>query len=73
MWGVVVVGYGGVGSFALRAATQIAKTTATSSRSRSRSKALKILGIEQYKPCHEYGSSHGKSRIYRHAYFEHED
>ena len=31
---------------------------------------MKILGIEKYVPCHEFGSSHGKSRIYRHAYFE---
>eukprot|EP01038_Epipyxis_sp_PR26KG_P007742 gene7742-10519_t len=29
-----------------------------------------VAGIEQFQPCHDKGSSHGKSRIYRQAYFE---
>jgi sarcosine oxidase len=31
---------------------------------------LKVLGIEQFSVTHGNGSSHGKSRIYRQAYFE---
>mmetsp|Transcript_2192 Transcript_2192/g.2969 ORF Transcript_2192/g.2969 Transcript_2192/m.2969 type:complete len:416 (+) Transcript_2192:133-1380(+) len=66
MWDVVVVGLGGVGSFALRAVAQII----SKGPSRSRSSKMKVLGIERFKPCHSFGSSHGGSRIYRHAYFE---
>jgi sarcosine oxidase len=56
MWDAVVIGLGGVGSFALRA---LSKRTS------------RVLGIEQFAHCHERGSSHGESRIYRRAYFEH--
>ena len=52
----VVLGCGGVGSFALRALSQ--RTNA-------------ILGVEQFSHNHKRGSSHGGSRIYRKAYFEH--
>jgi sarcosine oxidase len=31
----------------------------------------KVLGLEQFTPPHDRGSSHGKSRIIRQAYFEH--
>ncbi len=30
-----------------------------------------VVGIEQFTPAHQQGSSHGKSRIIREAYFEH--
>ena len=69
MWDVVVIGLGGVGSFALRAATQSAKQL--QKHHSQKNATMKILGIEQFTPCHEFGSSHGHSRIYRHAYFEH--
>ena len=73
MWDVVVIGLGGVGSFALRAATAINKGTNGATASNTSKKILpKILGIEKFTPCHPFGSSHGHSRIYRHAYFEHE-
>jgi sarcosine oxidase len=52
----VVVGLGGVGSFALRA---LSKTSG------------KFLGLERYRKGHLFGSSHGRTRIYRRAYFEH--
>ncbi len=69
IWDIVVIGLGGVGSFALRAASQSSKTNPK--KSHHLSKALKVLGIEKFTPSHPYGSSHGHSRIYRHAYFEH--
>ena len=57
----VVVGLGAVGSFALRSLAR-----------RSGGKQLKnILGIERFQRCHDRGSSHGSSRIYRCAIFEH--
>lgn len=59
MWDVVVLGLGGVGAFALRA---VAKDSAGGS---------KVLGTEQFTIGHDKGSSHGQSRIYRRAYFEH--
>jgi len=34
---------------------------------------LKLLGLEQFSPGHHFGASHGESRIYHHAYFEHSD
>lgn len=52
----VVLGFGGVGSAALRAAAQ---------------KGWKVLGIDRYGPSHDQGSSHGQTRIIRRAYFEH--
>jgi sarcosine oxidase len=58
MYDAVVVGLGGVGSFALR---NLAK----------QGKGGKFLGIERFKRGHEKGSSHGKTRIYRRAYWEH--
>jgi sarcosine oxidase len=58
MYDAVVVGLGGVGSFALR---NLAK----------QGKGGKFLGIERFTRGHGKGSSHGKTRIYRRAYFEH--
>ena len=31
----------------------------------------RVLGIEQFQPAHDLGSSHGRSRVIRLAYFEH--
>jgi len=57
-WDLVVIGAGAVGSAALRAASE---------------SGAKALCLEQHAPAHERGSSHGLSRIFRHAYFEHPD
>jgi len=57
-WDLIVVGAGAVGSAALRAASEA---------------GARVLGIEQFAPAHTRGSSHGHSRIFRHAYFEHPD
>ncbi len=55
MYDVIIIGLGGMGS---SAAYQLAD------------RGKKILGLEQYTPPHEWGSSHGRSRIIRQAYFE---
>lgn len=60
MWDVAVVGLGGVGSFALRSLAR-------------RSPSLQVIGTERFNIGHDNGSSHGATRIYRHAYFEHPD
>ena len=52
---VIVIGLGGMGS---AAAYQLA------------TRGQQVLGLEQHKPVHNYGSSHGRSRIIRQAYFE---
>ncbi len=57
LYDAIVVGLGGVGSFALR--------------SLSKSTKNKVLGLERFHIGHEFGSSHGGTRLYRHAYFEH--
>lgn len=57
-WDLIVVGAGAVGSAALRAASEA---------------GARVLGIEQFTPANVSGSSHGRSRIFRHAYFEHPD
>lgn len=57
-WDVVVIGAGAVGSAALRAASEAGART---------------LGLEAHSPAHAGGSTHGRSRIFRHAYFEHPD
>ncbi len=55
-WDVIVIGLGGVGS----AATYHLAAGGT-----------RVLGIDQYPPAHDFGSSHGRTRIIRQAYFEH--
>lgn len=35
------------------------------------SRGKKVLGLEQFQPAHDQGSSHGRSRVIRLAYFEH--
>ena len=53
---VIVVGLGGMGS---AAAAQAA------------ARRQRVLGLEQFQPGHTQGSSHGRSRVIRLAYFEH--
>jgi sarcosine oxidase len=53
---VIVVGLGGMGSAAAAHASARGK---------------RVLGIEQFQPGHDQGSSHGRSRVIRLAYFEH--
>ena len=55
MWDVIVIGLGAMGS---AAAHRLSK------------RGCRVLGIDQYIPPHIHGSSHGRSRIYRQAYFE---
>jgi sarcosine oxidase len=50
-----VVGLGGMGS---AAAAHLAR------------RGQRVLGLEQYQPAHDRGSSHGRSRVIRLAYFE---
>ena len=53
---VIVVGLGAMGSAALY---HLARRN------------VRALGIERFEPGHERGSSHGRTRIIRHGYFEH--
>ena len=53
---VIVVGIGGMGSAAL---------------AHLAARGQHVLGIEQFEPGHDRGSSHGITRIIRLAYFEH--
>ena len=52
----IVIGFGGVGSAAMRAAAL---------------SGWNVLGIDRYGPAHDRGSSHGQTRFIRRAYFEH--
>lgn len=54
-WDTIVLGLGGVGS---SAAYHLAKL------------GQRVLGIDQYPPAHNRGSSHGQTRAIRQAYFE---
>ena len=53
---LIVIGFGGVGSATLYHAAR---------------KGWSALGIDQFGPAHNKGSSHGQTRIIRKAYFEH--
>jgi sarcosine oxidase len=53
---VAVLGLGGVGAFALRALAR---------------RGVRAVGLEQFELGHTRGSSHGGTRVFRHAYFEH--
>jgi sarcosine oxidase len=53
---VIVAGLGGMGS---QAAMELA------------GRGLQVLGLDRHRPPHGFGSSHGRSRIIRQAYFEH--
>ena len=52
----VILGVGGIGSAAMFAAAN---------------RGWNVLGIERYGAAHDRGSSHGRTRIIRTAYFEH--
>jgi sarcosine oxidase len=52
---VIVIGLGGMGS---AAAAHLA------------ARGTHVIGIERFTPAHDHGSSHGRSRIIRQAYFE---
>ena len=53
---VIVLGLGGMGT---AAAAHLAR------------RGVEVVGVEQFEPGHNRGSSHGESRIIRQAYFEH--
>jgi sarcosine oxidase len=53
---VIVVGLGATGSAALY---HLARRN------------IRAIGLERFEPGHERGSSHGRTRIIRHGYFEH--
>ncbi len=55
---VIVLGLGAMGS---AAAMHLAR------------RGVRVIGIEQFGPAHDRGSSHGRTRICRKAYFEHPD
>jgi len=55
---VIVLGLGGMGS---AAACHLA------------ARGQRVLGLEQFQPPHDQGSSHGRTRVIRQAYFEHPD
>src|SRR4051812_5334434 len=56
MYDVIVLGLGGMGA---------AASAALARRGR------RVLGLEQFAPAHDRGSSHGHTRIIRTAYYEH--
>jgi sarcosine oxidase len=56
MYDVIVLGLGGMGSATLFHLAQ---------------RGLRVLGLERFDLVHEYGSSHGLTRIIRLAYWEH--
>ena len=58
VYDVVVLGLGAVGSAALWSLSQ---------------RGLRVLGLDAHGPAHDRGSSHGHTRVFRHAYFEHPD
>ena len=52
---VIIIGLGAMGS---SAAAHLSR------------RGQRVLGIEQFTPAHDRGSSHGETRIIRQAYFE---
>lgn len=54
----IVIGLGGFGSATL---LRLAR------------RGARVLGLEQFGPAHDRGSSHGETRVIRKAYFEHPD
>lgn len=55
---VIVLGAGGVGTATL---DQLSR------------RGLRVLGLDRFPPGHDRGSSHGRTRLIRQAYFEHPD
>jgi len=58
VYDVIVIGCGGVGGAALYHLA---------------CRGARVLGIDQFAPGHDRGSSHGQTRVIRQAYFEHPD
>ena len=58
MYDAIVLGLGGVGSAALLSLAR---------------RGARVLGLDAHPPVHAFGSSHGHTRVFRHAYFEHPD
>ena len=58
MFDFIVIGTGGVGSAALYHLA---------------GRGAKVLGVDRFPPGHDRGSSHGRTRIIRQAYYEHPD
>ena len=56
MHDVIVLGLGGMGTAAAAALAR---------------RGRRVLGLEQFSPAHDQGSSHGHTRVIRTAYFEH--
>src|SRR5207302_1734785 len=56
MFDVIVLGLGGMGT---AAAAELAR------------RGRRVLGLEQFEPAHDKGSSHGHTRVIRTAYYEH--
>jgi len=56
---VIVAGLGAMGSATMYALA------------RAQGPARRVLGIDRFSPPHGLGSSHGRTRIIREAYFEH--
>ncbi len=54
-WDVIIIGLGAMGS---AAAFHLAD------------RGLRVLGLDRFRPPHNFGSSHGQTRIIREAYFE---
>jgi sarcosine oxidase len=54
----IVLGTGGIGSAVLSAIAR---------------RGARVLGLDQFPPAHDRGSSHGQTRLIRQAYFEHPD
>ena len=52
---VIIIGLGGMGS---AAAYHLA------------ARGKRVLGFDQFSPPHDKGSSHGKNRVFRQAYYE---
>ena len=55
-WDVVVAGLGAMGSSVV---SELAR------------RGVKVLGLDRFAPPHQWGSTHGRTRIIREAYFEH--
>jgi len=58
MFDYIVIGVGGVGSAALYHLA---------------GRGARVLGLDRFAPGHDRGSSHGRTRIIRQAYYEHPD
>lgn len=56
MYDVIVLGLGGMGT---AAAAELAR------------RGRRVVGLEQFTPVHDRGSSHGQTRVIRTAYYEH--